>query len=221
MKKKPLEAKADRHVSRMRRPKAERKRAKKTSTLNLPPEVEEQVRIHGCENLLRAFVAALGSLQNSVSALRSGLADAFNSRSTNHSPKYERARYAFAFKTISTFLKGIGIVSYKKRFYRLALAFDDLNRGIVDPLFEPIKTGGTKKHNVSWFWCARANVAVGILALLKAGDTRKDAAPRRSPAGSPQTTRRQWMPEKNCNESNGLAAIPAASAHPRLSYRSA
>jgi hypothetical protein len=145
VKKKPIEAKADRQVSRIRRPKAEKKRAKKTSTLNLPPEVEEQVRIHGCENTLRAFVAALGSLQNSVSALKSGLAKAFDSHSTNHSPKYERARYAFAFRTISTFLKGIGIVSYEKRFYRLALALDDLNRGIVDPLLEPIKTGGTKK----------------------------------------------------------------------------
>jgi hypothetical protein len=170
VKKKPIEAKT------VRRPKAEKKRAKKTSTLNLPSEVEEQVRIHGCENILRAFVAALGSLQNSVSALKSGLADAFDSHSINHSPKYERARYVFAFKTISTFLEGIGIVSYEKRFYRLALALDDLNRGTVDPLFEPIKTGGTKKRNVSWIWCARANVAVGILALLKAGLTRKEAA---------------------------------------------
>ena len=78
MKKKPIEAKADRRVSRMRPPKAEKKRAKKTSTLNLPPEVEEQVRIHGCENILRAFVAALGSLQKPVSALKSELADAFD-----------------------------------------------------------------------------------------------------------------------------------------------
>jgi hypothetical protein len=144
--------------------------------LNLPPEVEEQVRIHGYENVLRAFVAALGSLQKPVSALKSELADAFDSYSTNHSPKYERARYALAFKTISTFLKGIGIASYEKRFYRLALALDDLNRGIVDPLLEPITTGGTIKLNVSWVWCARANVAVGILALLKAGLTRKVAA---------------------------------------------
>ena len=106
MKKKPIEAKADRRVSRMWRPIAEKKRAKKTSTLNLLPEVEEQVRILGYENVLRAFVAALGSLQKPVSALKSELADAFDSYSTNHSPKYERARYVLAFKTISTFLKG-------------------------------------------------------------------------------------------------------------------
>ena len=160
----------------MRRPKAEKKRAKKTSTLNLPPEVEEQVRIHSCENILRAFVVALGSLQNPISALKSELAVAFNSQSSDQSPRYERARYVYALKAISTFLKEVGIVSDQKRFYRLVLALDDLNRGTVDPLLEPIKTGGAKNRNVSWVWCARANVSVGILALIKAGLTRKGAA---------------------------------------------
>ena len=36
------------------------------------------------------------------------------------------------------------------------------------------------------------------------------------PRGSAQTTRRQWMLEKNSNQSNGLAASHAPSAHPRL-----
>jgi hypothetical protein len=43
---------------------------------------------------------------------------------------------------------------------------------------EPIKTSGAKNRNVSWVWCARANISVGILALLKAGLTRKSAAER-------------------------------------------
>jgi hypothetical protein len=111
-----------------------------------------------------------------IATLKSELAVAFNSESADQSPKYERARYMYALKAISTFLKEVGIASYQKRFYRLVLAIDDLNRGSVDPLLEPMKTGGAKNRNVSWDWCARAHVSVGILALLKAGLTRKDAA---------------------------------------------
>jgi hypothetical protein len=111
-----------------------------------------------------------------ITTLKSELAIAFDSASDDLSPKYERARYICALKAISTFLKEVGIASYQKRFYRLALAIDDLNRGSVDPLLEPMKTGGAKNRNVSWDWCARANVSVGIFALLKAGLTRNGAA---------------------------------------------
>ena len=128
------------------------------------------------ENILRAFVAALSRLQNPISTLKSELAVAFDSQSGDQSPKYERARYVYALKGYFDFLKEVGIVSYQKRFYRLVLALDDLNRGTVDPLLEPIKTGGAKNRNVSWVWCARAHVSVGVLALLKAGLTRKGAA---------------------------------------------
>lgn len=176
MKKKPIEAKAAEQVSRVRRAKAKKKHAEKTDMTIFPPEVEKAIRIHGHENILRVFVAALSSLQNPIDVLKSELSVAFNSQSGDQSPKYERARYICAFKAISSFLKEIGIVSYQKRLYRLGLAFDDLNRGTVDPLLEPIKTGGTKKLNISWAWCARANISVGILALVKAGLTRKDAA---------------------------------------------
>ena len=110
MKKRPIEAKT------VRRPKAEKKHAKKTSTLNLPSEVEEQVRIHGCENILRAFVAALGSLQNSVSALKSGLADAFDSHSINHSPKYEGANTFSRSRPFRPFSKGLGSFLMKSAF---------------------------------------------------------------------------------------------------------
>jgi hypothetical protein len=166
VKKKPIKAQSAEQLSRMRRPKAEKNHAKKTGTPSFPPEVEKQ----------KAFVAALSSLQNSITTLKSELAVAFDSQSGDQSPKYERARYAYAFKAISNFLKDIGIVSYQKRLYRLALAFDDLNRGTVDPLLEPIKTDGTKKPNASWAWCARAKVSVGIFALVKAGLARKGAA---------------------------------------------
>jgi hypothetical protein len=115
---------------------------------------------------------------NAITTLKSGLALAFDSPSDNPSSKYERARYAHALKAISTFLKEVGIASYQMRFYRLALALDDLNHGSVDPLLEPVKTGSAKNRNVSWVWCARAHVSVGILALLRAGLSRKNAAQR-------------------------------------------
>jgi hypothetical protein len=87
---------------------------------------------------------------NAITTLKSGLALAFDSPSDNPSSKYERARYAHALKAISTFLKEVGIASYQMRFYRLALALDDLNHGSVDPLLEPVKTGSAKNRNVSW-----------------------------------------------------------------------
>jgi hypothetical protein len=177
VKKKLIEPKAARPLSRTPRPKAEKKHAKKGAP-RFPPEVEEAIRIHGHENILRSFVAALSSLQNPISTLKSELAVAFDSQSRDQSPRYERARYGCALKAISTFLKEVGIVSHQKRLYRLVLALDDLNRGTVDPLLKPIKTGGAKNRNVSWVWCARAHISVGILALLKAGLTRKSAAER-------------------------------------------
>jgi hypothetical protein len=113
---------------------------------------------------------------NAITTLKKKLADAFDSLSDDHSPKYERARYGYALKAFSDFLKQVGI-DYRKRLYRLVLALDDLNRGIVDPLLEPTKTGGPKNRNVSWDWCARAHVSVGMLALLKTElHTRKSAA---------------------------------------------
>jgi hypothetical protein len=175
VKKKLIEPKAARPLSRVPRPKAEKKHAKNGAP-RFPPEVEEAIRIHGHEKILRRFVAALSSLQNPINTLKSELAIAFDSQSRDQSPKYERARYGYALKAISTFLKEIGIDTYRKRLYKLVLALDDLNRGTVDPLLEPIKTGGAKNRNVSWVWCARAHVSVGILALLKAGLTRKSAA---------------------------------------------
>jgi hypothetical protein len=176
VKKKPIEARAAGQLGRVRLPKAKKKHAEKTDMPSLPPEVERALDIHGHDAMLRVFVASLSSLQNHIGALKSELALAFDSQSGDQSPRYERARYIYALTAISTFLKEIGIVSYQEQFYRLAVALDDLNRGTVDPLVEPIKTGGTKKLNASWAWCARAHISVGILALLKAGLKRREAA---------------------------------------------
>ena len=157
-------------------PAAKKKHAKITDTPRFPPDIEEQIRVHGCENILTAFVAALSSLQNPINALKLELAAAFDEKPADFSTNYERAGYIYTLIAISAFLKEIGVVSYQEAFYRLAVALGDLNHGAVDPLLKPVKTGGTTKLNVSWDWCARAHVSVGIFALVKAGLTRKEAA---------------------------------------------
>jgi hypothetical protein len=115
------------------------------------------------------------SAESLIVDLKEKMARAFETTG-ERSWKYERARYVHALKAFSTFLGQVEAPSYRVHLYRLALALDDLNHGAVDPLLRPVETGGTKKHNTSWAWCARAHISVGIFALLKAGLTRAAAA---------------------------------------------
>jgi hypothetical protein len=121
-------------------------------------------------------MSSRGSAESLVVDLKKKMACAFETKLGERSSKYERARYVHALKAISTFFDQVEAHSYGEHFYRLALALDDLSRGTVDPLLRPVPTGGTKKHNASWAWCARAHISVGIFALLKAGLTRETAA---------------------------------------------
>jgi hypothetical protein len=116
------------------------------------------------------------SAEKLIVELKEEMARAFETNPGERSPKYERARYVHALKAISTFFGQVESRIHREHFCRLALVLDDLSRGSVDPLLRPADTGGTKKHNASWAWCARAHVSVGIFALLKAGLTRKAAA---------------------------------------------
>jgi hypothetical protein len=89
---------------------------------------------------------------------------------------YDRARYVHALKGFSDFVTAIGSPQYQRPLFLLAQALDDLNHGAVHPLLRPVETGGTKRHNVTSIWCARADIAVGVFALTRTGMTRKDAA---------------------------------------------
>jgi hypothetical protein len=91
-------------------------------------------------------------------------------------PKDDRAGYVRALKGFSDFVKAIGSPKYQRPLFRLAQALKNLDHGAVDPLLKPVETGGTKRHNVTSIWCARADVAVGVFALSYAGLTRKEAA---------------------------------------------
>ena len=77
---------------RKRRKEPMRKK-KKLARWKLPPEVEKQICIHGHENIREAFVAALSSLQNPITTLKSEMAGAFDMKSCDRSLKYDRARY--------------------------------------------------------------------------------------------------------------------------------
>ena len=78
---------------------------------------------------------------NAVLALDAQLARIFNSSGVGDDElKHERAAYVHALKAISDFFKQLGIRAYDRRFYRLALALDDLNRGTVDPLLKERRT---------------------------------------------------------------------------------
>jgi hypothetical protein len=121
-------------------------------------------------------MSSRASAENLIVDLKKEMSRAFETKLDERSLKYERARYVHALKAISTFFDQVEARSHGEHFYRLALALDDLSHGTVDPLLRPVDTGGTKKHNASWAWCARAHISLGIFALLKAGLTRAAAA---------------------------------------------
>jgi hypothetical protein len=60
--------------------------------------------------------------------------------------------------------------------WRLAVAISDLNEGRTDALLAPTPTGGVNPGVPTAQWLGRANVALGMVALIAAGNTRKLAA---------------------------------------------
>ena len=117
----------------------------------------------------------LTPLIKALAMLGSDLDLAFNSSPERLSSEDERSRYIYAFRALSIFLRACGGV-HARRFWRLVMAFDDLNYGVTDPLLKVRRTGGSKGN--TWLWCARANVALGMYVLVEAGLSRKEAAER-------------------------------------------
>jgi hypothetical protein len=79
---------------------------------------------------------ALVKTANLVLALEAELPRVFGSKPNEATSalQHERAAHVFALKAMADFFKGLGIPAYNRRFYRLAVALDDLSRGHVDPL---------------------------------------------------------------------------------------
>jgi hypothetical protein len=80
---------------------------------------------------------------NLVLALEAELARVFGSKPNEGTSElqHERAAYVFALKAMADFFKSLGIPAYDRRFYRLAVALDDLNRGRLNPLVCPSALG--------------------------------------------------------------------------------
>jgi hypothetical protein len=117
----------------------------------------------------------LTPLIKALAMLGSDLDLAFNGNPERLSSEDERSRYIYAFRALSIFLQACGGV-HARRFWRLVMAFDDLNYGVTDPLLKVRRTGGSKGN--TWLWCARANVALGMYVLVEASLSRKEAAER-------------------------------------------
>jgi hypothetical protein len=112
----------------------------------------------------------------SCTALRHELELAFDSHPERDSKEYQRARYIHALRAFANFLRSAGApTAYRKRLFRLAIALSDLNEGKMDWLLIPTATGGVNPGVDTSLWCARANAALGVLALMRCGVPRKVA----------------------------------------------
>jgi hypothetical protein len=93
------------------------------------------------------------------------------------SPKNERERYIYILVALSKFVRKVGgTVEQSRHIYELAQLLDDLDRGIVGRALEPTRFGKGKTGDSSLVWEARGSVAMGLEALIRLGESRKDAA---------------------------------------------
>ena len=105
------------------------------------------------------------------------LADAFDKNPERYSVEYQRARYIHALRAMSDFLRANNApLHFAQQLNRLAVAIYDLNEGRTDALLAPTPTGGVNPGAQTAQWLGRANVALGMAALVAGGETRKLAA---------------------------------------------
>ena len=116
------------------------------------------------ETILRASLVKLGE----------ELAVAFESVARRDDVEYERARYIHALSAVSSFNNAP--LNYAQRLHRLAVALSDLNEGKTDSLLAQSSFGGVNAGATTAEWVGRANAALGMAALVAAGNTRKQAA---------------------------------------------
>jgi hypothetical protein len=116
-------------------------------------------------------------LFTSVVKLGDELAVAFESVSARDDVEYERARYIHALRALSDFLRANGApLHYAQRLNRLAVVLSDLNEGKTDWLVAQSSFGSVNAGATTTEWVGRANAALGMAALVAAGNTRKQAA---------------------------------------------
>jgi hypothetical protein len=105
------------------------------------------------------------------------LAVAFESISGRDDVGYERARYIHGLRAFSDFLRANGApLHHAQRLNRLAVVLSDLNEGKTDPLLAQSSFGSVNAGATTTEWVGRANAALGMVALVAMGNTRKQAA---------------------------------------------
>jgi hypothetical protein len=86
----------------------------------------------------------------------------------------ERMRYFCALTAVAGFITSVD-KPQGKRFYDLALAFEALNRGHSNPLFEPQKIID-RPQDTPQLWMARARAVLAIEALVRGGKQKPNVA---------------------------------------------
>jgi len=142
---------------------------------------------------------SMNALVVSIVTFSDELEKAFDTDPERQEVEYERARYIHALRAISDFLRANNApLRYAQRWNRLAVAFDDANRGIRDELFTPTSFGSLNPGAPTVDWVASANAALGMAALFAGGATRKVAAKtarRKIGAYIEETTYLSWFDE--------------------------
>jgi hypothetical protein len=86
----------------------------------------------------------------------------------------ERERYIQAIYAVGSFLSGLNNSDgYALQFAKLQWALEDLDKGTVAPFLKK-KSGRGRRYDPEQIWQARAVVALGIEALIQAGDNIDD-----------------------------------------------
>jgi hypothetical protein len=93
------------------------------------------------------------------------------------SPKQERERYICILVALSKFVHKVGgTLEQVRHIVELAKLLEDLDRGIVGPALERTHFGQGRTGDSSLVWEARGRVALGLEALTRLGEYRKDVA---------------------------------------------
>ena len=93
------------------------------------------------------------------------------------SPKNERERYIYILVALSKFVRKVGgTLEQVRHIAELAKLLEDLDRGIVGPALERTRFGQGRTGDSSLMWEARGRVALGLEALTRLGEYRKDVA---------------------------------------------
>jgi hypothetical protein len=119
---------------------------------------------------------AKSKLLNALEKLHRSVARAFDQEPDYlGNPTNERERYAAALVVVAQYFSSVAGRPIADRFFELASAIADLNKGTVHPLLQQVRPDN-RPADPSQLWRARARVALGLEALLRSGLNRSDAA---------------------------------------------